>query len=296
MSQGRVLILLYHRVADLPSDPQLLAVNPGRFEEHLGVIRARGLETVLISDLAGGTNWPRGDAVAITFDDGYADNFSHARPILARYGVKATFFVASDHLEGGREFWWDELERLLLPGGAGDWTVLSPPRTKAHSAYLKACARMRVMPRVRRERVLQGLRRAAGDCGAARPQWRAMTTGELRSLDEPGQLEVGGHTLGHVLLSAETPQIQLEEIQGDKVALETILGRSLTAFSYPYGSVGDFDAVSKAVATGAGYSVACANYPGLALPGTDPMELPRNLVRDWSGEQFAARLDEWLTA
>ena len=298
MCQGRVLILLYHRVAELPSDPQLLAVNPGRFEEHLGVIRDRGLAWGHLSDLSDPKRWPREDAVVITFDDGYADNFSQARPLLVRHGAPATFFVASDHLGGHREFWWDELERLLLcvfdANAPDEWNVLSPPVSRLQSAYLKACSRLRGMPRARRERVLEGLRRVRQDTGWARPLWRAMTQSELRGLEQPGLLEVGGHTLGHVLLSAESEDVQRAEIEGNKSVLESLLGHALRTFSYPYGSQGDFNAVSKSLVASAGYKMACANYPGLATPGMDLLELPRNLVRDWSGPRFASVLDEWL--
>ena len=50
----------------------------------------------------------------ITFDDGYADNLEHARPWLARHGLPATVFVTAGAVGATREFWWDELERLLL--------------------------------------------------------------------------------------------------------------------------------------------------------------------------------------
>jgi peptidoglycan/xylan/chitin deacetylase (PgdA/CDA1 family) len=56
--------------------------------------------------------------VVVTFDDGYADNLHHAKPLLERYGIPATVFVTSDYIGQEHEFWGDKLERLLLQPGA----------------------------------------------------------------------------------------------------------------------------------------------------------------------------------
>ena len=111
----RVIILVYHRVADLQSDPQLLCVKPKHFEEHLEVLRKRCRPTALQRigpALFEQKRLCRG--AIVTFDDGYADNLINAKPLLERYGVPATVFVTSGYVGQKREFWWDELERLLL--------------------------------------------------------------------------------------------------------------------------------------------------------------------------------------
>src|SRR5829696_4965924 len=111
----KALILLYHRVIEIPSDPHLLSVTPSHFAEHLEVLRKyanpirleqayRALEANKIADRT----------VVITSDDGYADNLTHAVPLLEQHDVPATVFVTSGYVNGGREFWWDELDRLLL--------------------------------------------------------------------------------------------------------------------------------------------------------------------------------------
>src|SRR5262249_2294293 len=109
------LILLYHRVAELPLDPLLLTVTPAHFEEHLQVLsrvaKPLSLRTLVRSLQA---NEVTLHGVVITFDDGAADNLHNAKPLLERYNIPATVFVATEYSKGEREFWWDELERLLL--------------------------------------------------------------------------------------------------------------------------------------------------------------------------------------
>jgi len=113
--QQRALVVVYHRIAEPFLDPQLLCVSPQHFAEHLEImnrsyaplsLRALGQE------LQGGRVPSR--ALVVTFDDGYADNFSHATPLLECYGVPATVFVVSGALGPPREFWWDTLARLVL--------------------------------------------------------------------------------------------------------------------------------------------------------------------------------------
>ena len=109
------LILIYHRVATPPRDPQLLCVSPDHFAEQLAVLNRR-YRPVSLDGMAAAAKddaVPPG-AVAITFDDGYADNLTHAAPLLAKANVPATVYVTTHGDAPARELWWDELERLLL--------------------------------------------------------------------------------------------------------------------------------------------------------------------------------------
>ncbi|MGD8752482.1 MAG: polysaccharide deacetylase family protein, partial [Anaerolineales bacterium] len=109
------MILLYHGITD-PSgvfDPFSLCVSPENFEEHLSILcrdaHPMGLEE-MAQKLKNGGLPPR--AVAITFDDGYADNFYLAKPLLEKFKIPATVFVITGFL--GDTFWWDDLTRIIL--------------------------------------------------------------------------------------------------------------------------------------------------------------------------------------
>ena len=104
----RGLVLLYHRVHDPADDPLGLAVAPGHFADHLAVL-ADEADIVPLDRIFDPT--PRGRRVAVTFDDGYADNVETAAPILVDAGVPATFFVVTS--DPAIEFWWDRLDHLL---------------------------------------------------------------------------------------------------------------------------------------------------------------------------------------
>src|SRR3954452_3089893 len=112
------LILLYHRVADRPSDPQLLCVTPDHFAEHLDILHKYMYPMSLRQFMQqADNNSLRRRSVIITFDDGYTDNAYAARDLLERYDLPATIFVTSGYVDQRRELWWDELERLLLQPG-----------------------------------------------------------------------------------------------------------------------------------------------------------------------------------
>ena len=105
----RTIILLYHRVAELSSDPQLLSVTPQHFAEHLEILR-KYYRPIPLRE----TDKQLRRSVMVTFDDGYADNLWNAKPLLERYDVPATVFVTTGYVGRDQEFWWDELETFLL--------------------------------------------------------------------------------------------------------------------------------------------------------------------------------------
>ena len=113
-SEG-VVILMYHRIIDIPSSPYHGIVSPEHFEQHMEYI-SRTFHPIRLIDVQESirhNSLPNG-GVVVTFDDGYADNYDHAYPILQNYQVPATIFVTSGHVDSPREYWWDELERILL--------------------------------------------------------------------------------------------------------------------------------------------------------------------------------------
>ncbi len=102
------IILTYHRVADVTEDPHQLAVSPQNFEAQIQYLKENYCAVSLAEIIEHLRNKTlRKNMVAVTFDDGYADNLYQALPILEKYNVPATIFVTSNFV-GTSGYPWDE--------------------------------------------------------------------------------------------------------------------------------------------------------------------------------------------
>lgn len=318
------IVLLYHRVAEPPLDPQLLCVSPQHFAEHLEILRRR-FHPLSLRSLRRrmALNMWSPHSVVVTFDDGYADNLYHAMPLLEAAEIPATVFVTTGHLDSQKEFWWDELERILLsttklpgqleltingqdyrwslshedvtPATDCRWHVLmTTDMTCRQAAYCQIADLFRGIESGAQEHLLVRLRSWAGLSAVGRSSNRPLTGDELHALASGGLIEVGAHTVSHPVLGALPLESQRTEIVASKETLESILGRSISSFSYPFGGRQHYTPDTVGLVRGAKYSCACSNFPGHVHWKTDPFELPRFLVRDWNGEEFARRLEGWF--
>ncbi|MDX2099459.1 MAG: polysaccharide deacetylase family protein [Leptolyngbyaceae cyanobacterium bins.59] len=320
------LILLYHRVADLESDPQLLTVSPTNFAEHLAFLRQH-YSPCPLKNLEPNTPTAHRQIV-ITFDDGYGDNLHQAKPLLERYSIPATVFVTAGTIGQIEEFWWDELERLLLyPGqlpsrlevtiaqqthhwdlGAAAysplererdrlWTVLDPADpTPRHRVYRELCGLLRPLTADDRHSVLTALQAQAGVDSVGRISHRTLTESEVVDLAQDGLVEVGAHAMTHSVLSQQSSLLQEKEIRSSKAHLEALLGHPVTSFAYPFGTLGDYTAETVKIVRQCGFERACSNYEGAIRHWLDPFQMPRFIVRNWNGDEFAKRLREWWNA
>lgn len=302
---GDCLVLLYHRVADLATDPQQLAVSPARFDAQLAWLKRH--RRVLTPDefdahLGGRTRFPRRSAL-ITFDDGYADNHSHARPIMERHGVQGIFYISAGYIGTGREYWWDELERLLLlnpalpqelllerHGVRVQWTLDRRPDADAMRPHYEALlVALRSLRSEARDALLQELRAMTGST-AARATHLPMSEAELKAFAASPAVAIGAHTLLHCSLAAQPAEEQRHEIIGSRQRLEAMLGRPVDRFAYPFGTVHDYNAESIRICEEAGFRHAAANRAGIVHRSSPRYAFPRVLVRDWSPEELAAQL------
>jgi peptidoglycan/xylan/chitin deacetylase (PgdA/CDA1 family) len=322
------LILLYHRVAEVQSDPWLLSVTPHHFAEHLEVLRKVGQPTRL-HDLAHDLRQGKSQyqPLVVTFDDGYADNLYNAKPLLERYEIPATIFLTTGCIGQDREFWWDELDRLLLQprrlprtlqltidgnrhewdlGEAaeygedtgrhyGTWTAWDKHDPSArHSLYRSLYHLLHPLPTDEQRKVLDDLLRWALAKPGSRPSYRPLTIEETLNLAQGDLVDIGAHTMTHSLLSARPTATQREEIQQSKAHLEDILGSPVTSFAYPYGGKAAYTAETVALVREAGFACACSVSASAVRRGADPYRLPRLHVQDWDGDKFTQVLSRAL--
>lgn len=319
----RGLILLYHRVEQLDLDPWGLAVTPTHFEEHMQVLRERYAPVHLRGLRSAMAERPSARLpIAITFDDGYADNVINALPVIERHETPATFFIVPTAVDSTTEFWWDELEHLafdcdelpprlsarlgdrtvswdvpqgeLEPQPASNWRGWEPTTEPRQALYQDMWRTLQAAQPDERAAALATLWDWRPERPTPRPSHRAVTSAELGRLATSKLVEIGAHTLSHVRLSSISAGEQRLEIVGSKRQLEERLGRRVALFSYPHGGHDDFTDTTSRIVRAAGFRLACAAYAGITRRWTDRYRLPRLAVSDWDGDEFARRLRGWL--
>jgi len=290
-ADARLSILIFHRVHAtrdplFPNEPDAAAF------EALAAHLAHRYRVVPLADgvraLRAGTLPAR--ALAITFDDGYADNLTVAAPILQRHGATATIFIATGYLDGGCMFNDVVIEALrsttrdkvdlraagLPPMPVRTWSE----RRAAIDAVLPV---VKYLPSGERDATVREVARRAGVVARPTP----MLTGDgVRALAGYG-LDVGAHTITHPIFT-RIPRLEASrEIVDGKAALQALTGREVPLFAYPNGVPGrDFTAEHVAEVRAAGFEAAVTTAIGAATPATDPFQLPRFTPWKWQPLQF----------
>lgn len=317
-------VLMYHRIASPEADIWKIAVEPTNFEQQIQFLAKKS--TVLsVPELveAVSKKQVRSNTVAITFDDGYADNFLVAKPILDHYGVPATFFVASQTIDTTVEFWWDELENILLftpqlPTTfsltiAGEVVVGSleqeahlsaplrqqlqrwdacdePAPSRRAGLFLEVWRKLRLLPYTEQQQYLRTIREWAGVLPSQRPDYRAMSLTELRELGASELHTIGLHTHTHPALAFHTAKVQQQEIQSNQSFLEQETGRQPTILAYPYGN---HNQETIAVAAELKLQACFTTEAKLVNRNADKFRLGRFQVLNSPLSSFAQQLRKW---
>jgi peptidoglycan/xylan/chitin deacetylase (PgdA/CDA1 family) len=295
------VVLMYHRVGPEERDLQHLRVRDDRFAEQLGVMR-RHADIVPLTDVRRPAKRPR---VAITFDDGYADNLHVGEPILAAHDAPATVFVATAVIEAGRGFWQDQLAALVLDGDyraerlavtIGGEPVEADLRTpdEREQAYRAVHRRARRRPPDEIDALLRDLAAQLGADLDALAVPATLKPDEVRELAASRVVDVGSHTLRHPFLSALDRDAQRSEIVDSRPRLEAMSGAPVTTFAYPFGAAEAFDDTSVELAAAAGYELSVTGVAGRVTRFTPPHRVPRRFVGDWDAPTFEHRLRSWL--
>lgn len=291
LSSRSVVVLTYHRViprngwTDGRRPPNTLFTD--EFDAHIAFVSRRfyvpgGDE--LRAFLAGDAALPR-YSVAVSFDDGYENNFLHALPVLQHHGLHAMFFVTTGLIgTSGRMFWFDRLGRLLsaVPRAKVlerlrrlDPAVPDAPGTRPQRWF-------KMLPHARQSELLDALEQEFGDVGlpqADRTVYGLMSWDQVRSLTAAG-MTVGSHTANHQILVAVAPDAAREEMLSSRLRIEQETGRPCWCFAYPNGEREDFRFEDERSAADAGYLCAFTQIPGTVHCRAPRYALPRIPVPD----------------
>ena len=306
-------------------DPWSLRVTSEHFEEHLNVL-TQVANPISLSQLARGHqegNIPD-RSVVVTFDDGYANNLHCGKPLMEKYDVPATVFVASSFVLKKTGYWWDDLALAILRPGQlpdqleltvqgeskhwelgeaatfskeqaqanrlqGPWSA--DPGTRSHF-YLELWQTLVACHPEERESLLDEIKGWANfPIAEANADYRAMTPEELVEFESGGLMELGGHTANHPLLGHESLEVQRHEILQNMADLESMLNHKVESFAYPFGN---FGSETEELLIEAGFKYACATTKESVWKKSPRYFLPRQTVHDYSGEELERLLSDWF--
>jgi peptidoglycan/xylan/chitin deacetylase (PgdA/CDA1 family) len=302
----KAVILMYHRVVELVDYAYQISVAPERFRQQMEFLR-EGFHLIGLEELAEAvrdTSIPR-RAVAVTFDDGYADNYLNALPILEDFQIPATIFVSSGYVDSDREYWWDDLERIFLSTGIVpehlevyidgqnySWNLENIDQRRSVRKEIHRL--MKPLFPGDREQLLETLTQWAGLGRQGRMKHRSLTCDELRRLARSPWIQIGGHTISHPQLAALPVKSQYYEIMQDHEQLEKITGKPVKTFSYPFGGRDDFSVDTVKIVKGAGFKAACSTPHTRVVRDADIYRLPRYWVGDWDINEFQIQIAEYF--
>ena len=285
--------LLYHSVGSSGVFQDNI-VREDLFREQIAFLRKKYKVvplTDILDHLQSGKRVPS-NYVAITFDDGYRDNWETALPILKEAGMTATFFPTVDVVENGEPFFYDVIHAIVQKSDMPEIHVKIKGREKVFSLKNpqdKEDAILRIVLEIRKERpeerreFIETLRDACAVRGNIKDNLKDlyMTISHVRDLERNG-MEIGSHTLTHPNLPTLTENELAREVENSKKRLETILGKSIKGFSYPFGKRANFNDQVLSKTRGAGYKYAVSTEYGKVSGNTDMFLLPRIGVRNAS--------------
>jgi peptidoglycan/xylan/chitin deacetylase (PgdA/CDA1 family) len=287
LSDRKAVILMYHSVMD---DPEAQRCTLGRIMHQTEVFRgqieviARHYDPVSMDDVLG---FVRGEkelpqrAVAVTFDDGYLDNYEVAAPILERAGIPAAFYVTVDCIETGKLPWPSRLRFAFYTTQLREWKdeygkayPLSGD-VQREKAYLRACDYCATLSGQVQECFVVALETELEIDPAKRPDGLMMNWDHVRSLVKRGHI-VGSHTMTHPNMAhvpAECAHIELRE---SKRKLEEVLGFPTAHFSYPCPALAPhWKRNTIELCRQLGYLTAVTSNSGPVRRNDDPLSLHR---------------------
>lgn len=278
---GGLLVLMFHKVNERP-DPLLLTVSPALFKMVVAEVGRRH-EVVGVEAADGGKGDPCRSStlkVAITFDDGYRDTYTHAFPVLREHGLPATIYLSTDHVDGRRRFWYEQVAHALLQGDADRLDLdevelgVFPLGTKRERTAALLTLN-EALKRVDETRCARAVETIVTTCGTDQAGTSPMLTWNMAREMQTAGIRFGSHTTTHPILTQEMPERVWWELVDSRRRIEAELGRPVHSFAYPNGTARDFDDKVIAQVRKAGYRNACTTIEGVNRKGTDPFALRR---------------------
>ena len=286
-ARPRAVVLMYHSVVEEPEQTaNTIRISHSRaaFESQMSAL-ARRFNPVSIEQViefaAEGRRLPPW-SVAVTFDDGFADNYDVALPILSRYGIPATFYIMVNAVETGTPPWYVRLNFAFSTTTVSAWkhpengqtfeiTSADGKQAALNTAWDLGAARSGIAQEQLVHQIEESLQIGPLDARSG----LMMNWGQVRALKKAGHI-IGGHTLSHPNLAQVTEAEARSEIRGSKEQLEEKLSEPIQHFSYPHPALNpQWSPQTFAITREAGFRSAVLTTPGPVLTGDQPLSLKR---------------------
>ncbi len=289
-------ILIYHSILDSKDPFRKGGIDKYTFEWHLQLLK-QTFNVISLSQaidcLKNDTLPPR--AACITFDDGYRDNESIALPILKKYALTATFFIATKYLNGGC-MWNDKIIESIkyTSNGSIDLDHFGVGKYDLSTTELKITAVNEILKSIKyisnneRANITEYI---VETLDGRIPNNLMMNTKQVLSLKKAG-MDIGAHTCSHPILKNISIQQAKQEIQEGKAYLEQIINEPITLFAYPNGQPNiDYTFEHVALLKELNFNAAVTTSWGTAINNSDFYQLPR--FTPWDSKPFKFLLRLW---
>jgi len=238
---GRYLVVLnYHRASGGNLRRHLLYLR-----RYYRILHLEAALEELYSPDAPGVRRDRRPLLALTFDDGYADSYTHAFALAGELHVPLTIFLIPGYIESAHCFWWLEGEYLSHHAQVDEVKIdgrtyrLSWARERealAQAIYARACQARTVRER---ETFLTSAYHALGATSSKTAEERRaspLTWGVVREMAKSAWISFGAHTMNHPVLAYLTDPAEIQfEVEQGRAMLEQRLERQVRSFAYPLG-------------------------------------------------------------
>ena len=322
-SLPRIITLMYHRIDETDTDPWDICVSPQHFDEQVQFVK-NNYNIISVKDVieAVSTGNIIDNSICITFDDGYADNYFNAKPVLEKYNCPAAFFIPTNFMGSEKPFWWDELEMILLHSkqlpnhlslhidGAikkyyfdekelstkqwqqhKNWKWYETPPTNRCAAFLNIWQMLRPLSYVEIEKQMQVIRNWAGKNDDVFASRLPMNKQQLRTLADNDLFTMGLHTHTHPDLEGKTKAFQSAEMLLCKNVLADEYGIESNCLAFSYGRY-DNDTIAAANELNL---AGCLTTEAVSINvHSDLMKLGRYQVDDWNVNYFKEQLAGWM--
>jgi peptidoglycan/xylan/chitin deacetylase (PgdA/CDA1 family) len=279
-------ILCYHRVGT-EGVPLFSRLDPGVFEAQMKYVR-KHYRLVPLGQLC--REITNGDAVrptlAITFDDGYRDLYTHAFPVLRKYEIPATIYLIGRSMETGESPWYDRIF-VALDNASESSIELEMDRPRRLALTSAAARRKAAWEIVCFLRTISDVRRRnwclAFETRMKPPQEklarRMLDWDQVRSM-QAGGICFGAHTMTHPCVAQVEAAKLEEELCASRRLLEARLDAPAEDFAYPFGKISDCLSTGNGYLAQCGYRSAVTTVEGINSAGANLMRLNRMQVGD----------------